>query len=461
MLKRKIESYLSNWLNNRDTALLIKGARQVGKTFSIEKFAYDNFKNVIEINFANNPEYIDSFVFLKNSDQLLIRLSAIAGDKLKKNETIIFFDEIQLLYQRKAELKKNGNIDSNTSDILTALKKCVIDNDYRYILSGSLLGTNLNDILLNPTGYVDEIEMFPLDFEEYLWAKQIGQDAIEYVKNCFHHKKVVDEQINTRFFDLFREYVLIGGMPESVECFINSRNLFDVNLIQQQIINKYTLDITTYVHDEEKKLRIKEIYKAIASELNSKNKRFVSSHVVDSNFLKNNSLTDEYLWLSNAGIAIPVYNVSEPVIPLALSSSRKTLKLFANDTGLLTSMLVSTGIREKLLNNELTINYGAPYENIVAQQLYTHGFSEKLFYYNSKKHGEVDFVLEYNTEVLPIEIKSGKENTDKIYNHTALNNLIKMYNYKSAFVFGETNVVKENEVIYQFPIYMISFLSND
>lgn len=448
-------------MNNRDTALLVKGARQVGKTFSIEKFAYDNFNNVIEINFANNPEYIDSFVFLKNSDQLLIRLSAIAGDKLKKNETIIFFDEIQMLYQRKAELKKEGNIDPNTSDILTALKKQVMNKEYRFILSGSLLGANLNDILLNPTGYVDEVEMFPLDYEEYLWAKGVGQEAIDYVKNCFYKKETVDEQINTRFLDLFREYVLIGGMPESVNSFINNKNLFDVNLIQQQIINKYALDITTYVQDEDKKLRIKEIYKAIASELNSKNKRFVSSHVIDSRFLKSRTLTDEYLWLSNAGIVIPVYNVSEPIMPLVLSSSRKTLKLFANDTGLLTSMLVSTGVREKLLNNELTINYGAPYENISAQQLYAHGFNDKLFYYNSKKHGEVDFVLEYNAEILPIEIKSGKENADRIYNRTALNNLIKMYNYQSAFVFGETNIIKENEIIYQFPIYMISFLANE
>lgn len=461
MLKRKIDLYLKNWLKNRITALVVKGARQVGKTFSIEKFINENFDSVIEINFANNPEYIDTFALLKNSDQLIMRLSAIAGDKLIKNRTVIFFDEIQLLYRRIAELKKNNSIDQNSSDILTTLKKQVLNNEYRFVLSGSLLGVNINDVLLNPTGYVDEVEMFPLDFEEYLWSKGVGQDSIDYVKNCFINKEEVDKEINSIFLEHFKEYLLIGGMPESVEEFIKDRNLYQVNLIQQQIINKYSQDITTYVFDEKKKLRIREIYKAIASELNSKNKRFMSSHVLDANYLKNNNVTDEYLWLSNAGIVIPVYSVSEPILPLVLSSSRKTLKLFANDTGLLTSMLVSTGVREKLLNNELVINYGAPYENIVAQQLYAHGFNEKIFYYNSKKHGEVDFVLEYNGEALPIEIKSGKENDDIAYNHSALNNIIKLYDYKEAYVFGNTNVIKENDVVHQFPIYMISFLEID
>lgn len=454
MLRRKIQDYLEKWKNNRKTALIVKGARQVGKTFSIKNFAYSHFENVIEINFADNPEYIETFALLKNADQLMIRLSAIAGDKLVKNKTIVFFDEIQLLYKRRVQQNKE-NI-----DLLTALKKHVIKGEYRFILSGSLLGVNLNNILLYPTGYVDDVEMYPLDFEEYLWAKGLNEDTIDYVKNCFYKEKEVDEHVNSILLNHFREYVLIGGMPESVEEFINTNNLYNVNLIQQQIINKYSFDITTYVEDEEKKLIIKEIYKSIASELNEKNKRFVSSHVLDSNYLKNNNIIEEYLWLSNAGIVIPVYNVNEPTVPLTLSSSRKTLKLFANDTGLLTSMLVSTGIRERLLNDDISINYGAPYENIAAQQLYSHGFNEKLFYYNSKKHGEVDFLIEYNSEVIPIEIKSGKEKVDRIYNHTALNNLIKMYKYNKAYVFANTNLVKENEVITQFPIYMVSFLIN-
>ncbi|HBX24844.1 MAG TPA: hypothetical protein DEF61_00910 [Firmicutes bacterium] len=225
------------------------------------------------------------------------------------------------------------------------------------------------------------------------------------------------------------------------------------------MLNKYSYDITTYLDDDGKKLRIKEIYKSIPSELNSKNKRFISSNVIDKNYLNNNNIEDEFVWLSNAGIIIPVFNVSEPISPLSLSSNRKTLKAFMNDIGFLDAALYDTDLRNKLLKNEKEINFGAPYENAAAQELYAHGFNEKLFYYNSKKHGEVDFLLEVNREILPIEIKSGKPNNMNYYNHVALTNLIKTYNIKESYLFGECNVKKENEYIYQFPIYMISFLS--
>ena len=257
----------------------------------------------------------------------------------------------------------------------------------------------------------------------------------------------------------FHEYVLIGGMPQAVTSFINNKNVFLVSNIQSQIINQYTIDITKYIDEEVRRLRIREIYNAIPSELNSKNKRFIASHVITKSELNKLNLIDEYLWLTNAGIAILVFNVSEPLLPLQLSVDRKTMKLFMSDIGLLDTLLLSTGIRINLLNGEKVINYGAPYENVCAQELLAHGFKEKLFYYNSKKHGEVDFIIEYNNEVLPIEIKSGKPNDMNIYNHMALNNIIKMYNVKEAYVFAETNYVKENDKIHQFPIYMISFIS--
>ena len=184
----------------------------------------------------------------------------------------------------------------------------------------------------------------------------------------------------------------------------------------------------------------------------------MSTHVVDINYLKRNSLDDEFLWLTNAGVAIPTYNVTEAILPLHLASERKTMKLFMSDIGLLDSQLLSTGIRQKIIDNEKVINYGAPYENVVAQELVAHGFDEELFYYNSKKHGEVDFIVEYNNDVLPIEIKSGKADDSKLYNHSALNNLIDIYKINESYVFGDGNFIKENENIYQFPIYMIDFL---
>ena len=458
MLKRKIEEKLLFWFKNRKQALLITGARQIGKSYSINKFIKEKFDNVVEINFADRTELIDTFANLSNADDLILRLSMVAGNKLTKNKTVVFLDEIQLVYRRRDELKRNGVLSSTSQDIITAMKSLVEKVPYRFILSGSLLGVSLKGIVLNPTGYLDEYKMYPLDFEEFLWAKGVGKNVIDHVKECFEKKLPVDEEVNKTLLRYFREYVLVGGMPEAVEAFISKNNLYLVNEAHNQIINRYKVDITDYIDDDGLKLRIKAIYDAIPSQLSSKNSRYISSQVLDKQYLKHSLIEDEFLWLTSAGVAIPTYHVNEPVIPLALSMERKTLKLFNNDVGLLVSQLVDTGIREKLLNNEKEINYGAPYENVAAQELIAHGFDEQLFYYNSKTHGEVDFLINYANEVLPIEIKSGKNEQNRIYDHSALTKLLKVYQHPLAYVFGETNVIKETEQIWQLPIYMIDFL---
>ena len=458
MLKRKVDSLLNYWKNNRNQAIIITGARQIGKTYSIEKFLNENFDNYIEINFAMRTNLIDLFAAIPESNNVLLLLSAIEGEKLVPHKTAIFFDEIQLLYRRREELKRQGLLDPNSQDLLTAVKSLVLDGRYRFIFSGSLLGVSIKDVVLNPTGYLDRYQMYPLDFEEFLWAKGVGDEAIIYLKNCFDRKEEVDNSINKIFLDYYREYLLIGGMPEAVSSYISDSNLYNVEVVQKQIIENYHIDITTYVDDDEKKIRLREIYDAIPAELNNRNKRFISSHVLERNYLKKNSIEDEFLWLRYAGVAIPVYNVTEAVIPLVLASERKTLKLFYNDIGLLCASLLSTGIRERILMKDLNINFGAPVENAVAQELYAHGFNDKLFYYNSKKHGEVDFIIEYENTILPIEVKSGETNQTNTYNHNVLNNLIKLYDIKNAYVFGDCNIKKETDVIYQFPIYMISFI---
>lgn len=461
MLKRKIDDYLQKWLTNRKTALLIKGARQVGKTYSINNFIDQNFNHKIVIDFSKRGDLIDAFAQIKNYEQVLLRLSIIDGENLIPNETIIFFDEIQLVYERRNELARKNLLDSTSLDLLSAIKHLVIEGSYRYILSGSLLGITLNNIVLYPTGYLDEKMMFPLDFEEFMWSLNVGKDAIEYLKTCFREKMVVDEAVHQIVLNYFHQYVLIGGMPEAVSEFIKSKNIYLVDETQKQIIGQYYLDITKYIDEEVKRLRVREIYRAIPSELNSKNKRFMASHIFSRSELNNLNLIDEYLWLANAGIVIPVYNVTEPVLPLQLALERKTLKLFISDIGLLDSMLISSDTRNKILDDEKVVNYGAPYENVCAQELLAHGFFENLYYYNSKKHGEIDFVLEYDGEVLPLEIKSGKTDKMNFYNHASLNNIIDLYNIKEAFVFGETNYIKETDVIHQFPIYMISFITKN
>ena len=460
-MRRKIEEKLKFWFDNRKQALLITGARQIGKTYIINKFIHDKFTHIIHIDFSEQPEFIDTFAMLKNSNDLKLRLSAIAGDKMVPHKTVIFLDEIQKVYQRRDELKENGTISTITQDIITAMKLMVEQGEYRFILSGSLLGVAIKDVVLNPTGYLDEYKMYPMDFEEFLWAKGVGQIAIDHVKKCFQERIPVDAGVHQLFLDYFREYVLIGGMPEAVEAYIKSNNLFLVQNSYTQILNRYRQDITTYVKDDGLKLRIRNVFDSIPSQLSKKNMRYISSQVLNKQYLKNNNLEEEFLWLVASGVAIPTYHVNEPVIPLVLSLERKTMKLFSGDVGLLVSQFVDTGIREKLLNDEKEVNYGAPYENVAAQELIAHGFGDELFYYNSKKHGEVDFLVMLNNEVLPIEIKSGKSKESQIYNHGALNNLIKNYNYPIAYVFGETNVIKENDVVYQLPIYMIEFLRKE
>ncbi len=458
MLKRKIDDKLRFWLNNRKQALLVTGTRQIGKTYSIVEFINKNFENIIHIDFSDRRDLIDAFSTLTNSDDLIRRISLVGGDKLKENKTVIFLDEIQIIYQRRDELKKDGKLPPNSQDIISSMKALVEKGQYRFILSGSLLGTILKGINLNPTGYLDEYKMYPLDFEEFLWAKGVGDIVISHIKECFDKKIPVDSSINNQLLSYFREYVLVGGMPEAVKNYIKTNNLYLVEETHKQILKRYNDDVATYIEDDLMKLRVRDVFKAIPSQLSSKNMRFISSQVLDKKYLKHNNIIDEFLWLTAAGVALPTYNVNEPIVPLSLSAERKTLKLFSSDVGLLTSQLIDTGIREKLLNNEKIINYGAPYENAAAEELIAHGFDEELFYYNSKKYGEIDFLVTLNNEVLPIEIKSGKPKENQTYNHYALNNVLKTYNHPLAYVFGETNVLKENEKIYQLPIYMIDFV---
>ena len=460
-MRRKIDDKLEYWLKNRSTALLIKGARQVGKSYSIINFIKNHLSSFIIIDFSKNNELLESLARINSSQELLLRLSSTYGRKLIKKDTIIFLDEIQLLYIKRQELIENKIISSTSQDLLTAMKDLVQKGDYRFILSGSLLGVTLNNIVLYPMGYMDVMTMYPMDFEEYLWAKGIDEDTIAYLKKCFINKEKVDELVKAMFLKYFREYVIIGGMPEVVKNFIKEQNLYLVNLVQNQIIGYYKMDVTRYISDLEKRMRVMNIYDAISGEINAKNKKFVSSHIIDKNYLTHNNLIDEYLWLYYAGIAIPIYNVDEPVSPLSISANHKTLKLFVNDIGLLNAMLLTTGIREKLLNGEKEINFGAPYENAVAQELIAHGYVEKTFYYSSKKQGEVDFILQDRFNVLPIEVKSGKPNAHNTYNHAALNNIISLYDYNSAYVFGEGNIQKESEIITSFPIYMIMFINFD
>ena len=435
MLERKISHYIEHFYEVNKGALLLSGARQIGKTYSIRKFAEKHFKSFIEINFVESPEAVELFSTVKNSNDILLRLSALTDKPLIKGDTLIFFDEVQLC-----------------PEIVTAIKFLVDDGRYRYILSGSLLGVELNNLRSVPVGYMAIKDMFPLDLEEFMWAVGVNKDVIGALKTAWENKQPVDDFVHRKMMDVFRLYLIVGGMPQAVNAYKENNNLQDVMAQQQEIIRLYRKDISQY--DESRQLSIKEVFDLIPSELNSKNKRFIIKNLNEKARME--KYRDEFLWLKNAGVAIPTYNVEEPKLPLKLASSRNLFKLFSNDVGLLACQY-SDGIQLKVLKGDDAINYGSIYENVVAQELLAHGFSA-LYYYNSKKMGEVDFVIEHNSEAFPIEVKSGKD-YDR---HRALNNILDCgeYSIPEAVVLCNDNYTRRGKVTYA-PIYMVMFIHKD
>ena len=435
MLERKISRYIEHFYEVNKGALLLSGARQIGKTYSVRRFAEKKFKSFIEINFVDNPDAVGIFSNAKNSSDILLRLSAFVNQPLIKGETLIFFDEVQLC-----------------PEIVTAIKFLVDDGRYRYIMSGSLLGVELNNLRSVPVGYMEVKEMYPLDLEEFMWAVGVNEDVIASLKKSWEEKKHVDDFVHKKMMDVFRLYLIVGGMPAAVMSYKENNNLQDVMASQREIISLYKKDISQY--DEKRSLKIKEVFDLIPSELNSKSKRFFIKDI--NTKARAGMYENEFLWLKNAGVAIPVFNVDEPKLPLKLASSRNLFKLFSNDVGLLACQY-SDGIQLKILTGDEAINHGSVYENVVAQELLAHGFDE-LYYYNSKKMGELDFILEYDGNVFPVEVKSGKDYS----RHRALNNILTCpeYDIPQAVVLCNNNFEVKDDVIYV-PIYMMMFLQKE
>ena len=439
MLKRKFEDKLNLWLNS-NKVMLVDGARQVGKTYLIENFLRSHFKNYIYINLALNLDAISAFEHAKNVKDFLLVISAFSDKPLVDSETAIFIDEIQM---------------TKEIDFFTIAKGLATETKYRFIFSGSLLGVTEFNIALEPTGYMYEETMYPLDFEEFLWANNVQEDVLDVVKDSFNNRKKVPDFIHEKFMSLFYKYLMVGGLPEAVDTYIKTNDLYSTHLVHKRVETYYKKDVTQY-SIEANRPYILNAYDLVPSELSSKNKRFILSKVDDDYSIS--KCENDFIWLKDAGIAIPVYNANEPKIPLLLSKNTRLLKLFLNDVGLLCYRLLDTGIQNKILAKEKDINFGSIFENAVAQELNSHGFTyNKLFYFSSKKQGEVDFLITYNGNILPIEVKSGKD----YKRHVALDNLLrnKEYDIKEGFIFGDFNFSADNKKIY-YPIYMIGLLSN-
>lgn len=432
MIERKVEKRLERFRQAEDNkALLITGARQVGKTFIIREFGKRAYQSFIEINFLEDKTAASLFENARDSRDLLLRLSAVANKPLIPGQTLIFLDEVQ-----------------ECKEIVTAIKFLVEEGSYRYILSGSLLGVDLKDIRSMPVGYMDIVQMYPLDFEEFALANRVSPNVIDALHKAFKEKQPVDPVIHERMMALFRLYLIVGGMPAAVMKYLETNNLRDVIEEQQAIIALYKKDIARY--DPEEKLYLEDIFDLIPSELNSKNKRFILKNL-NENF-KFSRYSNSFLWLKDAGVALPTFCAAEPTEPLRLSKSSNLFKLFLADVGLLASMYMDN-IQVKILNGEKSINFGAVYENVAAQELKAHGFD--LYYFNSKKQGELDFLIERDGNVLPIEIKSGKDYTK----HAALSNVLANEGYAipEAYVFQNDNVSQAGKITY-YPIYMLMFV---
>ncbi|MGD9887471.1 MAG: ATP-binding protein [Bacilli bacterium] len=439
MLKRKIYDKILAWNNHfENKILLIDGPRQVGKSYIIREFGKKHYKNYIEINLILNKEARALFSQINNAEDFIMRLSLLTTIPLVEGETFIFIDEIQVV-------KEN--------DIITLSKFLAIQNKYRFVLSGSLLGVELQNVSSWPTGYMQIIKMYPLDFEEFMWAFNTNASIIANLRESFKNFVPVDAFIHQKIMDLFSLYLIIGGMPQAVVAYLETKNMQKVNQVINDINNLYKKDISQY--DSQNKFFIEEIYDLIPSELNNKNKRFILKNLNEN--VKFKRYEQSFVWLSKAGVAIPVFNVENLVIPLILSKKRSLFKLFHIDGGMLINMSMDPSLQIQLLTKEKKINYGSFYENVVAKELYSHGF-ERLYFLNSKSQGEVDFLIEYQGEVIPIEVKSGKD----YERHLALNNLLTNpdFQIKKAFIFQNDNIMVKNNCFY-FPIYMITFLQAD
>ncbi len=437
MLKRKIAVEIEKYLkSDSNKILLVEGSRQIGKTYIINEIGNRLFENYIEINFAQDSIENRLFENIGTVEDFYLQVSSLYGEKMKdKNNTLIFIDEIQT-YPK----------------FLTLLKFLKKDNRYTYICSGSLLGVALSQTNSIPIGSIQTLKMYPLDFEEWLYANGVGTDVILKMKDSFLKRESLSQSLHNKLIDLFKKYLIVGGMPDAINTYLDTKNIWQIRNIQEDIHNYYAIDASKY--DETRKLKIRRIYDMVPSNLENKKKRLIIKNIEDKKGKRYSDYEEEFEYLINSGITLEVKAVSNPSFPLIETSSKNLLKLYLNDVGILTNVLYKNNINA-ILQNENSINLGTVYESVVAQELTAH--HHKLYYYDNKAKGEVDFLVDDydNLCTCPIEIKSGKDY--KI--HSAINNFLnnKDYNVKYGYIFSNAREVEtDNKIIYM-PIYNIMF----
>ncbi|MDR0724725.1 MAG: AAA family ATPase, partial [Prevotellaceae bacterium] len=402
MLKRKIQATIKeHFKSNANKILVIDGARQIGKSYIIRFVCSNLFKNYIEINLLEDFVGDKLFEHTKSVEDFYLQISMLAGNKMGiKEDTIIFLDEIQAY-----------------PHLLTLLKFLQQERRFTYIASGSLLGITLAQTTSIPIGSIEVIRMYTLDFEEFLWANNFGEEAIDNLRQNFLSRESLPENIHNKVMDLFKKYLIAGGLPDAVNTYLETKNVVKVRTVQSEIQNYYAIDASKY--DAEKRLKIRKIYKMIPSVLENKKKRIVVKDIENKAGKRYIDYEEEFEYLIHSGITLEVKAIANPIFPLIESSDKNLLKLYLNDVGLLTNVLYKNNIRA-IIDNETSVNLGSVYECVVASELKAHG--KNLFYYDNKKRGEVDFLIDdYDKlSVIPLEVKSGKD----YLVHRALNSFV-------------------------------------
>lgn len=442
MLYRKITEIIENELKtNNDSILVVEGARQVGKSTTIRDIGNRLYKeHFVEIDMMEDSVGDRLFADVKTIEDFYFQLGIYAGEKLDtKDNTLVFIDEVQVY-----------------PELLTLFKFLNKDNKYKYIASGSLLGVALAETSSIPMGSIKKIRMYPMDFEEFLYANNISKETITVLRNKFNNYESLDESAHDKFLKLFKMYLLIGGLPEAVQSYVKDLNIKKIRVIHDNISEYYQADAAKY--DKERKLKIKKIYNMIPSNLENKKKRVVIQYIDNVRGKTYSQYIDEFDYLINSGITLDVNAVTNPSFPLVHSSTKNLLKLYLNDPGLLSNIFFKNN-ENAVLDDKLSINLGSLYENAVASELKAH--NHLLYYYDRRKIGEVDYLIDDydNTCPLPLEVKSGKDYTI----HSALNRLLSIdeYKIKKAYVLSNNRECmkdEENDKCIYIPIYYVMFL---
>lgn len=436
MFYRKIEERINRYYADKNAKILvIDGARQIGKSFIIRETGKKFFKHFVEINLKDDSEGGKLFESVRTTEDFYLQVSALYGNNLGDvSDTMIFLDGIQVY-----------------PHLLTMLKPLKADARYRYICSGSLLGITLQHTFI-PMGSIDEVKMFPMDFEEFLLANNVGKDVISYLRKCFADQTPPSEGIHKTILGLFKRYLLSGGLPDSVKAFVEAKNVYTMRENQALTYKYYSDDAAKY--DKEHSLKIRRIYDYLSSYMENKVKRIQFKKIEDAPKASMGRYQDEFDYLLSSGCVLGAKAISNPVFPLCESASKNLIKLYYNDVGLLTNLLYKNNI-DAVLNKDSGVNLGSVYETACAMELSAHGHD--LYYFDSKKVGEVDFLInDYeNTSILPIEIKSGNDQN----NFRAIPKLVKEpYNLQKGYIFGNENGISSKSNLVTFPIYMIMFL---